>query len=257
MKGDYTRFTHDPVKHYTGVLRQQGRLDLDADWNEHVQIVERLEHIEAVDVIGRDGRPKRGNGFAVTVRTDGDLVLEQGHVYAGGTLCENEPPKVPATFSSVTAVTVPERAYQAGLFRVGQLVLAEAPGQTAVTTRVGSISGTPSGTTRALTLNDSVGAISTTAGATLRPQASYRFQPNLPAPPALAPSAGAKDLLYLDVWQRHVTALEDPDILEPALRGPDTTTRTQTVWQLRVLHVPSATTCERRALCSPAPRAAA
>ena len=38
MKGDFTRFTHDSTKHYTGVLKQQGRVDLDADWNEHVEI---------------------------------------------------------------------------------------------------------------------------------------------------------------------------------------------------------------------------
>ncbi|KYF48259.1 hypothetical protein BE08_35050, partial [Sorangium cellulosum] len=39
---------------------------------------------------------------------------------------------------------------------------------------------------------------------------------------------------YLDVWQRHVTAVEDPAIREVALGGPDTCTREKTVWQLKL-----------------------
>ena len=45
-------------------------------------------------------------------------------------------------------------------------------------------------------------------------------------------------LAYLDVWERHVTAYEDEDeerigIREVALRGPDTATRAQVVWQVK------------------------
>src|SRR5262249_35506332 len=47
-------------------------------------------------------------------------------------------------------------------------------------------------------------------------------------------TASGTYLAYLDVWQRHVTALEQPDLIEVALGGPDTTTRTRTVWQLKV-----------------------
>ncbi|HEU4834945.1 MAG TPA: DUF6519 domain-containing protein, partial [Pyrinomonadaceae bacterium] len=43
------------------------------------------------------------------------------------------------------------------------------------------------------------------------------------------------DLVYIDVWQREVTVLEDPSLREIALGGPDTTTRIQTAWQVRVL----------------------
>jgi hypothetical protein len=48
------------------------------------------------------------------------------------------------------------------------------------------------------------------------------------------PGAGPY-LVYLDVWERHVTALEDDAIREVALGGPDTTTRAQVVWQVRIL----------------------
>jgi len=41
--------------------------------------------------------------------------------------------------------------------------------------------------------------------------------------------------LYLDVWERHVTWIEDDGIREPALGGPDTCTRAKTVWQVKAL----------------------
>ena len=39
MKGDFSRETFDSVKHFSRVLQQQGRVQLDADWNEHTAIV--------------------------------------------------------------------------------------------------------------------------------------------------------------------------------------------------------------------------
>ncbi len=41
-------------------------------------------------------------------------------------------------------------------------------------------------------------------------------------------------LVYLDVWERHVAADEQPEILEVALGGSDTTTRAELAWQVRV-----------------------
>ena len=61
--------------------------------------------------------------------------------------------------------------------------------------------------------------------------ATYRDQPFYPDPPALP---AGDSVVYLDVWEREVTYIEDPDLLDVALGGADTTTRTQTVWQLRV-----------------------
>lgn len=61
---------------------------------------------------------------------------------------------------------------------------------------------------------------------------AYSAQPYLPSPPAL-PTAG-RHLVYLDVWEREITHLERPDLVEPAV-GVETSSRTQTVWQVRVL----------------------
>ncbi|MBL0163881.1 MAG: hypothetical protein IPP82_09645 [Xanthomonadales bacterium] len=41
--------------------------------------------------------------------------------------------------------------------------------------------------------------------------------------------------IYLDVWERHVTAIEHPSIREVALGGPDTCSRVQVIWQVRAL----------------------
>jgi len=44
-------------------------------------------------------------------------------------------------------------------------------------------------------------------------------------------------IAYLDVWERHITPLDDPLIREVALGGPDTATRVKTVWQVRLLPI--------------------
>src|SRR5262245_22440041 len=53
-------------------------------------------------------------------------------------------------------------------------------------------------------------------------------------PTAKMPATTGPYLAFLDVWDREVTALENPDLVEIAV-GVDTTTRTQTVWQVRLL----------------------
>jgi len=46
-------------------------------------------------------------------------------------------------------------------------------------------------------------------------------------------------LVYADVWQRGITYVEDPNIREIALGGPDTTTRIKTICQTKLLEIPS------------------
>jgi hypothetical protein len=71
---------------------------------------------------------------------------------------------------------------------------------------------------------------------------SYDAQPYLPVAPPL-PEAG-RHLVYLDVWQREVTHLEQPDLVETAV-GVETSSRLQTAWQVRVLgdEAGASTTC--------------
>ncbi|MFY9820645.1 MAG: DUF6519 domain-containing protein, partial [Thermoanaerobaculia bacterium] len=163
MSGDYSRFTDRPRRRYSGVLMQQGRVQLDADWNEHVDIAQRRWEVQAQDTFGPSAVPKATtpNGFKISAAGANDLAIAAGRIYVDGKLAE--------------------------LF----------PGE--------QVGNPPAAV-------------------------SYLHQPFYPDPPALP--AGAKTV-FLDVWDREVTYIEDPEILEKALGGPDTATRRQTVWQVR------------------------
>ncbi|MGV8845339.1 DUF6519 domain-containing protein [Tessaracoccus sp.] len=65
--------------------------------------------------------------------------------------------------------------------------------------------------------------------------------PGLSEPPS-SPD-GTRYALYLDVWEHEVTADEAPVLRESALGGPDTTTRAQTIWQVRWEQLSGATQC--------------
>ena len=91
MKGDFSRRTFRPDKHYSGVLMQQGRVHVDADFNEHHEIERHRAETAAVDVIGPSGTPKSEPGFAIDVAPGGgDLRIGPGRFYVEGLLCENE-----------------------------------------------------------------------------------------------------------------------------------------------------------------------
>ena len=70
---------------------------------------------------------------------------------------------------------------------------------------------------------------------------AYEAQPDLPGTTPwadlLAKSKATAALAYLDVWERHITPLDDPLLREVALGGPDTATRVKTVWQVRLLPI--------------------
>jgi Family of unknown function (DUF6519)/Periplasmic copper-binding protein (NosD) len=71
------------------------------------------------------------------------------------------------------------------------------------------------------------------------PFADQPFLPGITPPPP----ADGLHMVYLDVWQRDVTFLEDASILDPAV-PVDTFARRQTVWQVRTFGpVDPATTC--------------
>jgi len=70
----------------------------------------------------------------------------------------------------------------------------------------------------------------------------YDQQPYYPNAPAL-PTDTNPHLVYLDVWEREVTSLEDIDLVDKAI-AVDTATRLQTVWQVKVLtDTPQGTNC--------------
>jgi hypothetical protein len=182
MGGDYTRFTFKAKKNYSGVLKQQGRVSLDADLNELFEITDRRWRSETLDIIGHCVVPiSTPDGFRVIPTGSGTFDIGIGRAYVDGIQAECH--------------GLDPQRYDA--------VLGEKQGTSPV---------------------------------------PYSDQPHLPAPlpPSLTRSVlpsitGRTDLIYLDVFQREVTVIEDPDIKEIALGGPDTTTRVQTAWQVKAL----------------------
>lgn len=93
MKGDFSRDSFDRLRHYSRVLYQQGRVELDSDGNERQAI--QLHHLRslALHLIGPHGGP--GDSFKLTATLDakplkGDFRIGRGAYYVDGWLCEND-----------------------------------------------------------------------------------------------------------------------------------------------------------------------
>jgi len=90
MKGDFSRRTYDPRKHYSAVLQEQGRLLTDADLEEEHRILSGAHERGAADLIGGCGGPIGAAGFAVTSPDGFRLALSDGRYYSAGALVLNE-----------------------------------------------------------------------------------------------------------------------------------------------------------------------
>lgn len=151
MFGDFTRDTFDPDKPRTSVRRQQGRVLLDAEWNEQRDIDLNDARTTRRHVIGSSGGPIGDVGFEISVTGGGSgLEVGVGTYYVDG-------------------------------LRVSQ--------------------------------SDSVAV------------------PDLP-------EAAGSYAVYLDVWERSVNAIQDPELREVALGGPDTTVRTEVTHRVRLVPAP-------------------
>lgn len=97
MKGDFSRFTFDKYKNYMGLLRQQGHVMLDSDWNEQSQIWIENYHQLTRDLLGDFAIPvgpneiTRDNTSALkigkfTVDSAGifDFKISRGKAYIAG-----------------------------------------------------------------------------------------------------------------------------------------------------------------------------
>src|SRR5512146_2219267 len=83
MRGDFTRNTFDPGKHYSRVLMQQGRVQLDADWNEQAAIFTHFLRALARDLIGPYGAPAGSHGFQIVTKI-GDVRKFDGSPLGSG-----------------------------------------------------------------------------------------------------------------------------------------------------------------------------
>lgn len=175
MQGDFSRTTFDPRKHYSAVLAQQGRVQLDADFNEQGAVLLHQLRTMVADVLGPAVAPAAGGGFAIGAvdgrRPQEDLTISAGRMYVDGILVEND--------AEATYWTQPDLRLRIG-------------------------------------------------------HSADELPQNEPF------------VLYLRVWERLITALQDPAIREVALGspGPDTAARAKTVWQVAAVAVTARTTEE-------------
>lgn len=87
MHGDFSRATFRPDRHFSAVLAQQGRVQLDADANEQAAIALHLARTMMADLVGRHGGT--GTGFQVlpaeTAEDDPpDFTIAPGRYYVDG-----------------------------------------------------------------------------------------------------------------------------------------------------------------------------
>lgn len=84
MKGDFTRDSFDPLNGFTRVLKQQGRLDVDADTNEREAIQLRLLRAMAADLIGPHGGPEGAFKLMPIRGLAWDFAISPGSYYVDG-----------------------------------------------------------------------------------------------------------------------------------------------------------------------------
>lgn len=164
MKTQISRDTHQPTSEYSGVYLQQGRMILDADWNEltdihKARLVNALRDVLSGTIAGKDsgigGAPREG-GLHISADPAGsnNIRIEPGVLYVEG---------VPARLPGDTPIAV-------------------------------------------------------------------NAQPEYPLD---ADYDGRNLHLYADVWERSIGALEQSTLLDAALHGADTATRTRTMLQVK------------------------
>ncbi|WP_371582256.1 DUF6519 domain-containing protein [Streptomyces sp. NBC_01314] len=92
MHADLSRLTFRPERHYSAVIAQQGRVQLDADTNEQTAIQLHQARTFAADLIGRHGGPKDAVGFRIEyvggMHDLDTLYIHGGRYYVDGILCD-------------------------------------------------------------------------------------------------------------------------------------------------------------------------
>lgn len=91
MNTEFSRQRFDSWNDFGSVLMQQGRVQLDADWNEFNEIIDRRLRAETVDILGRGIVPKQTpEGFNPSFDPGSKkLTIGPGRMYVDGLLAEN------------------------------------------------------------------------------------------------------------------------------------------------------------------------
>lgn len=159
MHGDISRYLFNAAAPYASVRLQQGRVVLDADFNEATDVLQHDQQVSRIDIIGPSGTNDDAPGFTVLT---GPLRIGAGRYWVNGVRVDN-----------------PE-------------------------------------------------------------EVNFSGQPW--APGLEVPSPDGAYAAWLEVWEQPATAIQDPNLRELALGGPDTTLRHVAAWAVRLKRVGSTAT---------------
>jgi hypothetical protein len=242
MKADLTRDTFDPLKYFTRVLMQQGRVQVDADWNEQVSMLLHYVRTLAADLIGEAGGPEHNCGFILSINSEfaSDFRIGPGRYYVDGLLCELETSSMPIT---QPAGFTHNEIYIPALILDGIPFSKPQTGEPAQYVEIFTNNTAPviARITDAdllnhkLTLDKDVSTVLGAQSPQLRRVVTYFTQPDFPLPAQQTLGTNKSYAVYLDVWERLITYIEDDAIREVALNGPDTAARAKLIWQVKLL----------------------
>jgi len=200
MNGDISRSTFNSLNHYTSVILQQGRVQMDADGNEQSAIFLHYLRGLAADLIGQHGGPE-------------DLF---------------DDPATKATMLSRNCgfgiIAAKKTGPTTNVFPAGAMLLSE---KAMLDERITN-NRVPLLITGGHYYVD--GLLCESENSWPYSQQPYWERANDEELRGL----NGVFLLYLDVWERLITSLENSSIRDVALGGADTAARTQLTWQVRV-----------------------
>jgi hypothetical protein len=195
---DISRFLFQPAKHYSGVRMQQGRVILDSDWNESERIDDEELRRTLLDVLCSNGTSNKG--FRISAPRPKTVEI---------------PAPVDPAEGMVEVVETYDFRIATGTFYLGGLRF-EVPRD------------------RDMGYEPFLGQPDW-----LQIDAEAANLPSAPGPDDLADDHGnpieRHDLVYLRGWEQPVSAVEDGELRERALGGPDTSVRIRRMRRVEVL----------------------
>jgi len=204
MSFDNSRFTFNSWNNNSGVVMEQGRVQLDSDWNEWLAELHRRIQAGTLDVVGQAIYPATTPfAFRITATggTPNKVMIGAGRMYVDGLLAENHGDPSQAVWDPALA----------------------------------ELSNAPQPPANPAPAPPGPGAIDFT---------QQPYLPNATLPTGAGTHLAYLDVWIRPVTFLEESNLIDPTVrlIDPAV-GVDTTGRLQTVWQVKLAQVPSTTTC--------------
>lgn len=228
-------------------------MQLDSDWNELISIVDYQRKTRTIDTIGQSGAPVYNSGFQIIHPGNGfqDLLITSGRYYVGGLLVETSPSSnLPIrSFPSNHRMMVDDTKMDGIPLGPDQwLQIFTKEDQEGIIAQI-----TETGTNW-VEVNSDLSSLSLDTHPNVKRLLLYSEQtdhPNAGSYQIGQEQTGQEDtgqeqtdLIYLDVWERHITTIEDPKLREVALGGTDTDTRSKIIAQVKILPGVGNTDCD-------------